>query len=190
MAASKAASSTIELDFTNVEERKERRPRFPEGTLGRRKLKIAKVEPNEKSKAGNPQWIITFQGLSGDVAGKQHTEYFPIQENTMWKLRDLLEAVGLKVSGKKAKLQPKKLENKVIGAEFRDGEPFESKSGKTFVNAEVEFYCPASDVVEKPTSDDTPVSDDDDEPTEEEADEAAAADGDDDDGEEFDLDSI
>lgn len=181
-----AASSTIELDFTNVEERKERRPRFPEGTIGRRKLKVAKVEPNEKSKAGNPQWIITFQGLSGDVGGKQHTEYFPIQENTMWKLRDLLEAIGLKVSGKKAKLQPKKLEGKILGAEFRDGEPYVSKSGKEFVNAEVEFYCSAADVVETPTSDDTPVSDDEPADDGEAKDEAPAED----DADEFDLDSI
>jgi hypothetical protein len=186
-----AKSSTVELDFSNVTERKQRRPRFPEGTIGQRRLKIVKIEPNEKSKAKAPMWVVTFLGLSGDVRGKQHTEYFPLAENTMWKLRDLLEAVGLKVSGKKAKFDPSKLEGKVIGAEFVDGEPFVSKTGKEFVNAEVDFYLPASDVIEpaEETSDNVPVSDDGNEDvTEEEEDEAAAADGDD--GEEFDLDAI
>lgn len=182
-------SSTVELDFTNVQERKARRPRFPGGVVGPRKLKIAKVEPNEKSKAGGAMWVVTFQGVAGDVAGKQHTEYFPIQPNTMWKLRDLLESIDLKVSGKKAKLQPQKLVGKVIGAEFREGEPYVAKSGKEFVNAEVEFYLSAKDVTE-PTPDTTPVSDDGSADASADDDEAQQDTSEGDDAEEFDLDSI
>lgn len=171
-----------EVDFTGVPERGPRRPRFPSGIEGDYKLKVVKVEENEKSKAGNPQWIVTFLGLTGAVKGKKGTEYFALVPDALWKLRDFLEALGLKVSGKKAKLNPQKLVDKVVGAHIQDGEPFGDKG---IVNGEIGYYLSAGEVGAAPAADSTPVSEEAAAPADEPDAPADSADED-----EFDLDAI
>lgn len=141
-------SNNVELDFTNVEERKARTPR-QWVTEGDYKFKIDAIDPNAISSNKLPMWIVTLSFLEGPAKGKQHTDWLSLTPQALFKLRDLLEAIGLKVSGKKAKFDPQKLVGKVVGAHIRDADPYKGK-----VNSEVAYYLPADNVGDVPEDDD------------------------------------
>jgi hypothetical protein len=63
---------------------------------GKYRARLIDVE-STKSKAGNPMWVWKFEvevGPTPDAAGRWLWERTAIQENTMWKIRQVFDAFG------------------------------------------------------------------------------------------------
>jgi hypothetical protein len=89
----KAKDRTVSLDFTDVESGGGGF-KIPEGDY---RMAVAKVEDTE-SDAGNSMFKWTFEGQEGKAKGKKfylYTVYDP--PDSLWKLRSLLEALGVEV---------------------------------------------------------------------------------------------
>lgn len=182
--------AAVEIDFTNVKDRPGN-VRVPKGDY---KFKIAKVDDAAKSKAGNPMWVFDQEFLEGPSAGRVLRDYISLTPQALFKLRDLLEALGYKVGKKKIKVDPKKLVGKTVGAHVQDGEPYGERGT---VKSEIGYYLPVAEVGPVPDPDEESVAgdkDDDNEPADvnlesskvEEDESSDAAD----DLEAFDLDSL
>ena len=70
---------------------------------------IGRVVSLEKatSEAGNPMWTWTFAVNEGKNAGKELRSYTALTPAAMWKLREMLEALGLGEAGGTAKFTKK-----------------------------------------------------------------------------------
>jgi len=89
----KAKDRTVSLDFTDVESGGGGF-KIPEGDY---RMAVASVEDTE-SDAGNSMFKWTFEGKEGKAKGKKfylYTVYDP--PDSLWKLRSLLEALGVDV---------------------------------------------------------------------------------------------
>lgn len=77
----------ISLDFSSV---KGFDP-VPEGTY------VARIEKAEEktSKAGNPMIQVTYEIIDGDQSGRKVFESYPLMENVLWKLQQLLTSLGI-----------------------------------------------------------------------------------------------
>lgn len=172
-----------EIDFSNVKERAGRLKVTPGDYL----FKISSVEET-KSKAGNPMWVFDQEILPGfEGAGQSIRDYVSLTPQALFKLRDLLEALGVSVGKKKIKVDPQKLVGKIIGGHVEDGEPYGERE---IVKSEIAYYLPKGDVAPPsktaPADDEGPV---DGETPEADAEPATEADVTDELAE-FDLDSI
>lgn len=94
MARSKKKKSDriVSLDFTDVDS----------GGGGFRikednyRMKVVEVEQKE-SDAGNDMFVWTFEGTEGAAEGKKFKVYTTLNEEALWKLRSLLEALGVEI---------------------------------------------------------------------------------------------
>lgn len=78
-------SDTIDLNLGNV---KTREP-LPDNTYD---VRVAEVE-TKTSKSGNPMVSLTLEITSGEHEGRKLWENLVIHENTMWKVKQVLEAL-------------------------------------------------------------------------------------------------
>lgn len=131
------------LDFTDVKEGFQGL-RVAEADYG---FVIAEVDQHAKSKAGNRMWVFKHEFLSGPHKGERLTDRVSLTPQALFRLRDLLEAIGLKVGRKKIKIDPEKLKGKTFGAHVQDGEPFGEKNR---ITSEIGYYMPLANVVEGP----------------------------------------
>lgn len=178
--ATKGLATKRAIDFSNVKEPGNYNPRHkPEGDY---KATVSKVEDSE-SKAGNPMWIFTFT-LTSD-ARATYPYYCVLDENSAWKIRNLLMACGLNVPKKRMNVDPNKIVGRELGVSLEDDEyegKMRSKVQATFPADELDGDEPdddGSDDVDLDDDDDADVDDDDD-----------AADDDDDDLDDVDLDEL
>ncbi|UVG34602.1 hypothetical protein SEA_CHEETO1_36 [Microbacterium phage Cheeto1] len=107
----------IRLDFSKVEERSGWNTRqMPEGI---HKVKIDAVEVTE---AGDGTAMLVYALVPADA--KYKTRRFPyyckLQQNQLWKLRDLLVAAGVSVPKKALNIDPESPVGKFIAAEVED----------------------------------------------------------------------
>jgi hypothetical protein len=79
------------------------RVRVPEGDYPCR-IKGVKRETSEKS--GNPMLVITFVGTGGKLKGKEFRDYFSLMPKALFKLRQLIEALGEEVPEDKMDVKP------------------------------------------------------------------------------------
>jgi hypothetical protein len=79
------------------------RVRVPEDDY-RARIKTVKRETSEKS--GNPMLVITFVGVEGKLKGKEFRDYFSLMPKALFKLRQLLEALGEEVPDDKLSVAP------------------------------------------------------------------------------------
>lgn len=153
--------------------------------------KIVKIE-DAPAKDETPQYLFTIQLVKR--ASSKLPYYCKLQENQLWKLRNILIAGGLSVPKSKQKVDPNRLLNKLIGVTIEDAE-YEGKE-----QSEIAGVFPAAelgeaddDEVTDDTSDDEDVEDDDtdeeaaDEPEEEEAEEEVEDEEEDAEGDEWDA---
>lgn len=136
------------LDFTNVRESSGINPKHrPAGDY---RMKVSKVTES-KSKAGNDQWVFIFTPT--DMQSASYPYYCQLQENQLWKIRNLLVAAGINVPKKKINVDPNKLVGREIGVTLDDDE-YEGKL-KSVITA----VFPADDLddedVPSDTADDT-----------------------------------
>lgn len=92
MARSKKKSRIVTIDFEGVE--------AGGGSFhikeGSYRMKVLEVEQTESDK-GNDMFKWTFEGLEGAAKGKKFYVYTTLNEEALWKLRQLLEALQVEV---------------------------------------------------------------------------------------------
>jgi len=160
-------ATTKQVDFSNVKDGGNfNRRRVPAGDY------LAVITKVEDAKAKDD----VFQYLFSIKLVKRPASVFPyyckLQENQLWKLRNLLIAGGLSVPKKRQRVDPNRLVNKQIGVTIEDAD-FEGKE-----QSEIAGVFPAAEL------DDQVTGDDEDEPEEDEdEDEDASEDTDEDEAE-------
>jgi len=182
-AKSTKSAATIQVDFTDVPEGGGR-TRVPEGDY---KVRVKAVKP-ERSKSDNSMLVWTFEGVEGKLKGKSITDYTPLTAKALWKLRNLLNAMGIKVPPKKIGLDPKKLVNRELGITLVDDE-YEGRTSSKVADY-LDLDALTGDDVDDEEDEETEDTDDD----EESDDDDDEKDSDDDDAEdnleELDLDEF
>lgn len=143
------------VDFSNVKE--------GGGSFNKRRVrsgdylaKVTKVQDAESSRDGAFQYLFTIQLVKHSQ--NKYPFYCKLQENQLWKLRNLLIAAGQNVPKKRIKLDPSKVVGKMIGVTMDDTE-YEGK-----MQSEVVAVFPASELADSDGADDDDdsVSDDED----------------------------
>lgn len=125
------------VDFTKVKDGGAfNRSRIPAGDY---EAKITKVE-DAKAKDDTPQFLFTIQLTKR--ASSKFPYYCKLQENQLWKLRNLLIAGGLAVPKKRMKVDPNRLVGKTIGVTVEDDE-YEGKE-----QSQIMAVFPASELAE------------------------------------------
>lgn len=111
-------ASAKAVDFSNVKERGNFNPKhIAEGDYA---AKIVKVEDAESKKDGSFQYIFTIKVDKFSQASYPY--YCKLQENQLWKLRNLAVAAGLNVPKKRMRFDPNKVVGKSIGVTLEDDE--------------------------------------------------------------------
>lgn len=148
------------IDFTDVKDSSGINPKhMPEGDY---LLKIIKIDETFKDEV--PMWNFHMQ--LEDSRSAVYPYYCKLQENQLWKLRNLLIAAGFPVPKKRMAVDPEKLIGKLIGATLEDDE-YEGK-----LKSVVAAVFPASELTDTDTDD---VDDDDEPDTDDEEEEAPPA---------------
>ena len=147
------------VDFSNVKEGSGfRKTRVPQGDY---KAKITAVADAPSKKDGVFQWCFTIDLPEGGV----YPYYCKLQENQLWKLRNLLVAAGKNVPKKKVSVDPSVVVGKWIGVTMEDDE-YDDKA-----QSNVAAVFPASDLTQtEGPGDEEDEDEEEDEDTEEEED--------------------
>lgn len=107
----------IRLDFSKVEERSGWNTRhIPEGLHS---MKIEAVQETE-AQDGTDMLVYALVPTEGKYKTRRFPFYCKLQQNQLWKLRDLFVAAGIPVPKKVQQLDPAKVVGKVIAAEATD----------------------------------------------------------------------
>ena len=144
------ASMKVRVDFTGVEN-------YVRASEGQHVVKIVAAEM-KSSQGGNDMIVVTFEVTKGSDKGARVFENYPLQDNALWKLKGLLQAIGMKCDGK-VQLDLDKLVGKVCLIEVIH-EDFE---GKTRAKVQECRKLAASDDYEDEDAEDDDSDDDDDE---------------------------
>lgn len=86
------AERTIKVDMSEV-------VTFVRASEGVHVAKLASIV-EKTSQEGNPMLTATFEITKGESKGAKVFENFPLSQNALWKLKNLLEAIGMKSEGK------------------------------------------------------------------------------------------
>lgn len=143
----------IPVDFTDVEQRASVRV-APGDYIG----KVVKVEKKNSSEKGTPGLYVTFEGLSGEFKGKRLQDRHWLTKDSLWTLRNMLEAMGYKVKPSKMTITDAMILGKKVGLTLIDGEEYKGR-----VRSEVGDYIPVSAVGNKVSGDDVDEEDEEDE---------------------------
>ena len=111
-------ASAKAVDFSGVKDRGSFNPKqVPEGDYA---AIITKVEDNESKKDGSFQYLFTIK--LERFSQNSYPYYCKLQENQLWKLRNIAVAAGLNVPKKRMKFDPNKVVGKKIGVTMADDE--------------------------------------------------------------------
>lgn len=147
------ASRKKRLDFTGVET-------FNKPAEGAHKCKITKVEETS-SQGGNDMFKVTFEVVSGPSKGCRVIENYPLIDTALWKLKSLLQAIGMKADGR-VQVDLDKMEGKILEIEVY----YEEYNGQDRAKiSETRKYIDSSDDTE---DDEDDIEEDEDEDAEEE----------------------
>ena len=147
------ASRKKRLDFTGVET-------FNKPAEGAHKCKITKVEETS-SQGGNDMFKVTFEVVSGPSKGCRVIENYPLIDTALWKLKSLLQAIGMKADGR-VQVDLDKMEGKILEIEVY----YEEYNGQDRAKiSETRKYIDSSDDTE---DDEDDIEEDEEEDAEEE----------------------
>lgn len=85
-------SRKMKLDFTGVEN-------FQRANVGKHVCKIVSAD-EKQSQGGNDMIVVAFEVTKGDDKGARVYENYPLIDTALWKLKGLLQAIGMKADGK------------------------------------------------------------------------------------------
>lgn len=126
------------IDFSGVKDRGNfNTKRVPEGDYAAR---IVSVEDAKSNKDGTDQYVFTIK--LEKYSQLAYPYYCKLQENQLWKLRNIGVAAGLNVPKKRMQFDPNKLVGKVIGVTMTD-EEFEGKEKSV-----IDSVFPASELAD------------------------------------------
>lgn len=111
-------ASAKAVDFSNVKERGNFNPKHV--TEGDYAATIVKVEDGESKRDQSFQYIFTIKLQK--FSQSSYPYYCKLQENQLWKLRNIAVAAGLNVPKKRMKFDPNKVVGKQIGVTMEDDE--------------------------------------------------------------------
>ena len=117
------ANRKMKLDFTGVES-------FLRANEGEHVCKIVSADLKQSS-GGNDMIVVAFEVTKGDDKGARVYENYPLVETALWKLKGLLQAIGMKADGK-VQLDLDKLVGKVCVVNVKH----EEYDGKTRARVE------------------------------------------------------
>lgn len=138
--------AAIVLDFTNVKESSGINPKHqPSGDYHGR---ITKVEQKVSKKDSEPMLVIHIQDM--DMLSAVYPQYCKLDEDNLWKVRQILVAVGMTVPKKRIKLDTDKLVGKDLGMTLEDDE----YNGK--MKSVIAAVFPAADLTQDDDDDDEP----------------------------------
>lgn len=106
------------LDFTNVKDRGMYNPVQQEE--GDYKLQIASVVEQESKKTQEAMWVFGLSLVGHKTA--VYPYYCLLNEDNLWKVRNLIEATGKSVPKKRLKFDPQSLVGKFVGGTLEDDE--------------------------------------------------------------------
>lgn len=175
--ADKATVTTKVVDFSNVKDVSGFNPKRV--TSGDYAARVTAVADAPSKKDNVHQWLFTIKLTKHSQYSYRY--YCKLQENQLWKLRNLFLAAGLNVPKKRTKIDPSKVVGKIIGVTMEDDE-YEGRPQSV-----VASVFPASELDDadvEPTSDDDDGDDVSDDDGDDAADEVDLSDGDDDEGDE------
>lgn len=130
-----AATAKI-VDFSNVKEGGNfNKGRIPAGDY---RAVITKVEDAASKEDKTPMFLFTIKVKRH--ASSSFPYYCKLQENQLWKLRNILVAAGVAVPKSKFKLDPNKVVNREVGVAIIDAE-YEGKD-----QSEIDAIFPASEL--------------------------------------------
>ena len=119
------SASAKAVDFSGVKDRGSFSPKHvPDGDYA---AKIVKVEDTE-AKDGSFMYLFTIKLTK--FSQSSYPYYCKLQENQLWKLRNIAVAAGLNVPKKRMKFDPNKVLNKSIGVTMEEDE-YEGKMKST-----------------------------------------------------------
>lgn len=85
-------SRRVGIDFTGVES-------FKKASEGEHGCRIASAELKQSS-GGNDMIVVAYEVIRGEDKGARVYENYPLTDTALWKLKGLLEAIGMKADGK------------------------------------------------------------------------------------------
>lgn len=147
------ASKKVKVDFTGVES-------FQRPSEGEHVCKIVSAELKQ-SQGGNDMIVVAFEVTKGQDKGARVFENYPLAENALWKLKGMLQAIGMKCEGK-VQLDLDKLVGKICIVSVIDDE----YNGQ--VRSRVQECRKLAAVAEDEDDDEDDIDDEDDEDDEEE----------------------
>ena len=103
----------LKIDFSGVES-------FQRPSEGQHVVKIASADL-KKSQGGNDMIVVAYEVTKGQDKGARVFENYPLAENALWKLKGMLQAIGMKCDGK-VQLDLDKLIGKMCIVEVIDDE--------------------------------------------------------------------
>jgi hypothetical protein len=174
------AAKVLPLDMSNVADRtSDINPRrLKEGDYLAR---VTDVKDAESKKDGVAQWVFTI--VPEEHRNAKYPYYCKLQENQLWKVRNILVAAGINVPKKKLKIDPNRVVGKLIAITLEDDE-YEGKEKST-----IAAIFPAAELQggdeEAPDDDDEAADTDDDD---EDTSPAASTDDEEDEDEDEDVD--
>lgn len=157
------------VDFKGVESGGGGGARVPENDY---RVKVAEVKVGESKSSGNTMLIWQFEITKGKHKGKKlKRDYTTLTKESLWKLKALLEAMGLSIPNKKLDLAPllKKAAGKELGVSVID-EEYENKMQSKisdYLDLETLESADDDDEDDEDESDDDDTDDDDDDEDEE-----------------------
>jgi len=155
------ASKKVNVDFTGVES-------FNRPSEGQHVVKIVSADMKQ-SQGGNDMIVVTYEVTKGSDKGARCIENYPLAENALWKLKGLLQAIGMKCDGK-VRLDLDKLIGKVCIITVSD-EEYEGKI-RSRVQECKKLAAVADEEDDDEDQDEEDDSDDDEDDEEEEEEEA------------------
>lgn len=163
------AVKKIKLDFSKVEERSGWNTRaIPEGL---HKMKVESVQETE-AQDGTDMLVYALVPVDSRYKSRRFPFYCKLQQNQLWKLRDLLVAAGVSVPKKAQMIDPNAPVGKLIAAEVED-ETNQAYAGRSTVQGTYSLDILDDDVSDEPDDEDDEYEDEpeEDEETEDEEDE-------------------
>jgi ribosomal protein L12E/L44/L45/RPP1/RPP2 len=124
----------MNLDFTNVKEGGEFNKKRQQA--GDYRALVKKVADTKSNKDDSPMWLYTIEVGSG-----RYPYYCQFTEQTLWKIRNLLTAAGIKVPKKRVRVNPNMVVGKYIGVTLEDAEyegKMQSEIASVFPTSELE----------------------------------------------------
>jgi hypothetical protein len=160
--ANKAAAAI--LDFTDVKDGGAtfNKKRVPAGDYLAKVVKCADAPTKKKEdgSGGEPQWLYTVE-LVEKFTDRRFPYYCKLQNNQLWKIRNLFLAAGVTIPKKKVKLDPNRIVGKLIGITLEDDE----YDGKAQSNIAATFPATELEGADDDVTDEDELDDEEDEPT-------------------------